>query len=1279
MKGNRRGSPPAASIAAASVAIPAPSASPPAAAKQKYTNKDGSKFITVPKPATIESHPLPLSRESSPVQDIHAQGATLDGPGFDSPAPTVNRKKAKRRAKIAAAREKIGADGPVKIQSNDTTNTVPTAGKGRQWSSPTRLNDDIEASGDEADENLSNQINAEADKNSVSANLGKSKKAKKKKKKKDNDISAVGANNGETASTAITSHSGRLRSMSSKEKIWNTNSQEERRRIKDFWLDLSEEERKSLVKVEKDTVLRKMKEQQKMTCSCHFCGRKRTAIEEELEGLYDSYYEELEQYANDPTGRQNPPLMSSNRHFTASHISHSHIPSSTYTGQEPSRGQIVGHVGEDDEEHGEYDDDLDDESEGEDEGEQRQDGDSPEPFPFGNSLKVHGGILTVADDLLKNDGQKFITMMEQLAESRMAREEDARDRYSSRSGSFVQNGNDGIHNHSHHTVSDEDNYSPEEDGDEEYDSPDEDYEDEEEVMTEAQRMEEGRRMFQIFAARMFEQRVLTAYREKVAKERQQKLLEELANEESQESLRKAKKAKEAQKRKDKAAQKKQALAEEKARKDAEKAAEEAERQVEEALKAEEHRQKAEEKRKKREAQKRLEEEERLKKEAERQRRICEQKERQAEQERKTRDTKERERKRREEVRQKEQEAQDRKERESRQRKDRDERGRGDKEAKAGGPAAKTRQKPDERMVYKTVPLPAVPALPLVPAIPISTGPAQASPTAPSQTSISLPKRPFLSHQNHSHQSQSQSQQPLGFTTAPALPQQPALPVGHASPSIPVAAPAIPKVPTPIRARQPSQQGGSVGGSQSGTASRTASLSGSGQSQNASPNPMTPVQANISSFGLAKANTGASSLGQGAASLSQNLSQAASPLSAPTQQNSPFSMAPSPISMHYPLGITPVSLPPGLGLSSQFGPLSGGNFRNSGPPSVMQMPPGMNGLGRGFGPMVPPPPGFGHHLSQDQLGTPAAIGNLLGTESNGVHVGHTRQPSAGYDTASSPAPTTQPIGRPAPIGRPGSVVHGQHADYGFPAGAFTANSDNDNPHHLGSKALLDDSDFALDSFSSRRPIAPARPAFGPASGPFGVDLVSPFGSQASLWASVPPHTVSNSFAGGPPPGFPGGGMAPGGWGMPVNSIPFSSHGTLGRSSQARSVTLRQILCRTCKELSESNDGEGYQAITNNVVNDGLIPIEAVKGCVNTLAHNYLGPVQDSELDILYDTEGNSNNGGGNFEVHRDHTNSVTAIRWIPDSLIPHLGSPAAAAPAVGCSDGNTAPIGVAPSR
>ena len=59
-------------------------------------------------------------------------------------------------------------------------------------------------------------------------------------------------------------------------------------------------------------------------------------------------------------------------------------------------------------------------------------------------------------------------------------------------------------------------------------------------MTEEQKIAEGKRMFSIFAARMFEQRVLSAYREKVAQERQRQLLQELAEEESAKSQREAK-------------------------------------------------------------------------------------------------------------------------------------------------------------------------------------------------------------------------------------------------------------------------------------------------------------------------------------------------------------------------------------------------------------------------------------------------------------------------------------------------------------------------------------------------------------------------------------------------------------------------------------------------------------------------------------------------------------------------------------------------------------------
>lgn len=61
-----------------------------------------------------------------------------------------------------------------------------------------------------------------------------------------------------------------------KSDIWtSTNYTEERQRIREFWLHLSESERRSLVKVEKEAVLRKMKEQQRHSCNCSVCGKKR--------------------------------------------------------------------------------------------------------------------------------------------------------------------------------------------------------------------------------------------------------------------------------------------------------------------------------------------------------------------------------------------------------------------------------------------------------------------------------------------------------------------------------------------------------------------------------------------------------------------------------------------------------------------------------------------------------------------------------------------------------------------------------------------------------------------------------------------------------------------------------------------------------------------------------------------------------------------------------------------------------------------------------------------
>lgn len=61
-------------------------------------------------------------------------------------------------------------------------------------------------------------------------------------------------------------------------KIWSTSTSEERERIKEFWLGLGEEERRNLVKIEKEAVLRKMKEQQRHSCMCAVCGRKRSVL-----------------------------------------------------------------------------------------------------------------------------------------------------------------------------------------------------------------------------------------------------------------------------------------------------------------------------------------------------------------------------------------------------------------------------------------------------------------------------------------------------------------------------------------------------------------------------------------------------------------------------------------------------------------------------------------------------------------------------------------------------------------------------------------------------------------------------------------------------------------------------------------------------------------------------------------------------------------------------------------------------------------------------------------
>ncbi|KAK5007065.1 hypothetical protein LTR28_005726, partial [Elasticomyces elasticus] len=470
--------------------------------------------------------------------------------------------------------------------------------------------------------------------------------------------------------------SATLQTLRRKDRIWNSSAETERENIKEFWLGLNEEERKSLLKVEKEAVLKQMKDQQKHSCSCTVCGRKRTAIEEELEVLYDAYYQELEHFANrqhDVVNGDMPPPSGFRRHSTQDHPN-TPVPLPLNAGKSrPGESRVHELLDDEDDFVSDDDDDYSDEDEedySDEEAEEMYRDPSTDFLNFGQSLTVQGGlsikglmarfieklnfsggILTVADDMLKNDGKKFLEMMTQLAERRMAREQEVE--YAT------------THPHSqplnHHGGPPQeppldDEYDDEDD--EDYDSQEQDYDDEEEEddmggMTEEQRMEEGRRMFQIFAARMFEQRVLTAYKEKKAAERQKKLLEELENESLLGQQREAKKARDAEKKRLKKQQQKQAKAEEKAKREQEKLEQEAAARAVEEKKLEEQRQKREEQRKKKDAERKLQEEERQRKEAERIKRQQEERERQQDADRKLREQKAQEKKQRDEAKKKE--------------------------------------------------------------------------------------------------------------------------------------------------------------------------------------------------------------------------------------------------------------------------------------------------------------------------------------------------------------------------------------------------------------------------------------------------------------------------------------------------------------------------------------------------------------------------------------------------------------------------------------------------
>jgi len=388
----------------------------------RYTNKDGSKYITAPRKAsnidTNTAHsPTQFSSLTVPQLDSRLAASVMDysknagnnipeSLGGQSVAGLSRKKKKKAKTKTQLRREFEAAgsqellDPPsgfaLPIQSNHTTNSPST--RSAVTGSPGEYQQHIKASlaefepdpedmyysDEEAPYDPHYSSNSQPQQTEGTPGAGKKKNKKKKKKNASNADSYQG---GEGVGSGSTGGVGRTAaqqpSKKAKDRIWNTETNEERERIKEFWLSLGEDDRRSLVKVEKEAVLKKMKEQQKHSCSCSVCGRKRTAIEEELEVLYDAYYEELEQYAN----QQQSKFVGSISPLPPNFSVRGPPPPPQPLGPPPNRIEEL----EDDEDDYEDDDDYEEDDEDAVEDEQPHDGDPrPDFFTFGNSLTVQG-------------------------------------------------------------------------------------------------------------------------------------------------------------------------------------------------------------------------------------------------------------------------------------------------------------------------------------------------------------------------------------------------------------------------------------------------------------------------------------------------------------------------------------------------------------------------------------------------------------------------------------------------------------------------------------------------------------------------------------------------------------------------------------------------------------------------------------------------------------------------------------------------------------------------
>lgn len=626
-------------------------------------------------------------------------------------------------------------------------------------------------------------------------------------------------------------------------------------------------------------------------------------------------------------------------------------------------------------------------------------------------------------------------------------------------------------------------------------------------MTEQQRMAEGRRMFQIFAARMFEQRVLNAYREMVARERQDRLIAEMEEESRADTQRDAKKARDAEKKKAKKQQQKQKQAEVQARKDEAKAAAEAEAREAEAKRQAELQQKRDEQRKKKEAERKAQEDEKLRKEAEKQRRQQEERQRLQDVERKAKEAKAEEKRRRDEAKRQERDEREAREQAARDKKAHEEQSRREREekSKAEAEALERRRKAEQRPKAPTAEAPKRPQLPAIVALP------------------------------------------------PGFKQQKSY-TGLASPQPKVMTPILPKAPTPTRPRDISTSASHTSDPNTSDAAQI--------SQKSTPPKLSaaPVASQPSSAGSNRIPNRPPQVGY-----PQHISPSHA-VPPPPGMPPAMQFTGMPPSMNgFPHGqpqMMPQQFQHGRPMHSH-GPTMSMPMRPSQHPGAPYAPgpQGPFGAGRGFANPGAPPAGFGPTRDLPPMNNPRPAHQpareLIGR--------HSRQASSSFEHTSQapelpiPTPTTNPIARPAPIKRPDST---KPQDNGYGSVKRRAADADDETEHFGSSALLSD---ALDDVPSenRKPSTLPPPSATSSLGSAFDHGPGHFGSIGR--PSIDTWRHPGGFGQPPLGSATGWGSASGGGGGWSSAGSFG--GSLPRAGNARPVTVRKLACEAFRGRPE----------------------------------------------------------------------------------------------------------------